>query len=411
MKLKSLVLGAAGIFAVTGAQAADLPPAPEPVDYVRVCDAFGSGFFYIPGTDSCLRLRGRLRTEIRYRFQDSGDPLQFGISSGIRAHNPLFMRARGYWGWDHRTNTDIGLVRAFFRGYLDWDTGDADGTPSLHLDFAFIQIGGLTVGFADLAVEPVYQEYTLEHAFDLSGFSDETVIAQYVYSFGNGFSVAALIFDPSTGSFGSTARNGNYGGLRAPSGGASITYDGSIGTFRLAGIIQDLRPAAVTGANNAGSSEHGIGWGIGASGDINIPFGTNTRFGFNAQYSDGIVAWLHDNLGGINFAPGQPTVVVADFHENAANLNKSSGWSVGAGFTTQIAARTTFNVSGSYVDLNQSNGFADIEVIDAAANIQYRLTDNLVLTAEGAYRNVDVSTAGVGSSDAFSTILRAQLDF
>ncbi|MEM1049472.1 MAG: porin [Pseudomonadota bacterium] len=407
MKLKSLVLGAAGIFAVTGAQAADLPPAPEPVDYVRVCDAFGSGFFFIPGTDSCLRLRGRLRTEIRYRFQDSGDPIQFGISSGIRAHNPLFMRARGYWGWDHRTNTDIGLVRAFFRGYLDFDTGDADGTPSLHLDFAFIQIGGLTVGFADLAVEPVYQEYTLEHAFDLSGFSDETVIAQYVYSFGNGFSIAALIFDPSTGSFGSTARNGNYGGLRAPSAGASITYDGSIGTFRLAGIIQDLRPSQV-GVGNAlagfpGSSEHGIGWGIGGSGDINIPFGTNTRIGFNVQYSDGIVAWLHDNLGG--FFP-----VVADFHESAASLNKSSGWSAGLGFTTQIAARTTFNVSGSYVDLNQSNGFLDVEVIDAAANIQYRLTDNLVLTAEGAYRNVDLS-GGIGSSDAFSTILRAQLDF
>lgn len=26
----------------------------EPMEYVRVCDAFGTGFFYIPGTDTCL---------------------------------------------------------------------------------------------------------------------------------------------------------------------------------------------------------------------------------------------------------------------------------------------------------------------------------------------------------------------
>ncbi|SOC18019.1 porin, partial [Stappia indica] len=43
MNIKSILLGAsAAALAATGAQAADLPVAPEPVDYVRVCDAFGT---------------------------------------------------------------------------------------------------------------------------------------------------------------------------------------------------------------------------------------------------------------------------------------------------------------------------------------------------------------------------------
>ena len=64
---KSLLLGsAAALVAVTGAQAADLPVV-EPVDYVKVCDAFGSGFHYIPGTETCLKFSGRVRTEIGVR--------------------------------------------------------------------------------------------------------------------------------------------------------------------------------------------------------------------------------------------------------------------------------------------------------------------------------------------------------
>ena len=50
MKLKTLMLGAAAATAATGAAAADLPVAPEPVNYVRVCDAYGSKFYYLPGT-------------------------------------------------------------------------------------------------------------------------------------------------------------------------------------------------------------------------------------------------------------------------------------------------------------------------------------------------------------------------
>ena len=60
MNIKSLLIGsAAALTAVSGAQAADAIVAaePEPMEYVRVCDAFGTGFFYIPGTETCLKLK------------------------------------------------------------------------------------------------------------------------------------------------------------------------------------------------------------------------------------------------------------------------------------------------------------------------------------------------------------------
>jgi len=59
MKLTALLLGSAAAFSVVGgAQAADLAVA-EPVSYVKVCDAlYGVGFFYIPGSDTCLKITG-----------------------------------------------------------------------------------------------------------------------------------------------------------------------------------------------------------------------------------------------------------------------------------------------------------------------------------------------------------------
>jgi len=62
--VKSLLLGsAAGLVAVAGAQAADLPVKAKPVEYVKVCSLYGAGFFYIPGTDTCIKLGGAVRVQ------------------------------------------------------------------------------------------------------------------------------------------------------------------------------------------------------------------------------------------------------------------------------------------------------------------------------------------------------------
>ena len=65
--VKSLLLGtAAGLVAVAGAQAADLPVKAKPVQYVKICSLYGAGFYYIPGTDTCIKVGGFMRTEWNY---------------------------------------------------------------------------------------------------------------------------------------------------------------------------------------------------------------------------------------------------------------------------------------------------------------------------------------------------------
>ena len=73
MNIKSLLLGSAAALAVvSGAQAADAVVAaePEPMEYVKVCDAYGTGFFYIPGTETCLKIGGQFRYEKRWSTTD-----------------------------------------------------------------------------------------------------------------------------------------------------------------------------------------------------------------------------------------------------------------------------------------------------------------------------------------------------
>ncbi len=136
MKLvKSLLLGtAAGLAAAAGAQAADLPfRKAAPVEYVRVCDWTGAGFFYIPGTDTCLKVGGFARVE--YGFVEPTKtfyPNSFnsGLLGGARNTAPgsfLPGRIRSSSGFfvrgrievDARTQTAYGQLRGFVRYQSD----------------------------------------------------------------------------------------------------------------------------------------------------------------------------------------------------------------------------------------------------------------------------------------------------
>ncbi|KLK91032.1 porin, partial [Microvirga vignae] len=140
MKLvKSLLLGSvAGLAAVAGAQAADLPVAKAaPVEYVRVCSTYGAGFFYIPGTETCLRVGGRVRAELLY------------VEPETRDDDAIGFRARGRIQLDARTATAYGLLRTFVRFEMTRDTGAYGfSSTSANVDQAFIQFGGLTAGRA-----------------------------------------------------------------------------------------------------------------------------------------------------------------------------------------------------------------------------------------------------------------------
>ncbi|OLP55984.1 hypothetical protein BJF92_02445 [Rhizobium rhizosphaerae] len=131
MNIKSLLLGSAAAMAVvSGAQAADAIVAaePEPMEYVRVCDAFGKGYFYIPGTETCLKIGGYVRTEFRYRensYPNGGD---------IDAYS------RGYLTFAAKNDTEFGAVSSYINLQADTE-GDA------FVDGAWINVAGFDVGY------------------------------------------------------------------------------------------------------------------------------------------------------------------------------------------------------------------------------------------------------------------------
>ncbi|MDJ0932253.1 porin [Breoghania sp.] len=109
MTKKVLLLAAtAGFVTISGAQAANLPVAPEPVDYVRVCDAYGAGYFYIRGTETCLRIGDGMR--VKFRFRDFADDGNATADWGSRDADGTSIRARAYVRFDSRTQTEYGAA-------------------------------------------------------------------------------------------------------------------------------------------------------------------------------------------------------------------------------------------------------------------------------------------------------------
>ena len=79
--VKSLLLGsAAGVVAVAGAQAADLPVKAKPVQYVKICTLYGDGFYYIPGSDTCIRFSGYVRADYGWNVTGARTPHYTGAA-------------------------------------------------------------------------------------------------------------------------------------------------------------------------------------------------------------------------------------------------------------------------------------------------------------------------------------------
>ena len=214
MKLvKSLLLGsAAGLTIAGGAQAADLPVKKAvPIEYVRVCTAYGAGFFYIPGTDTCLRVSGRARAEYGYIGSDNRRVVGGGDLSGFIG------LAR--FNFDARTQTGYGTLRAFLRLDAASRTGNTkissgtnlrsgnafSGTGQdafgriqnfINVDKAFVQFAGLTAGRAS----SFYDFYA--HDYEIIGSSlgsdlPSTNLLAYTQKFGEGWSATISMEDPN----------------------------------------------------------------------------------------------------------------------------------------------------------------------------------------------------------------------
>ncbi|MDI6026469.1 porin [Corticibacterium sp. UT-5YL-CI-8] len=192
MNIKSLLLGsAAALLAVSGARAADaiVVAEPEPMEYVRICDVYGAGFYYIPGTETCLSIGGLVRYQINW---DDGD-------DGFRKDALMRLKI------DARSETEYGTFRRYIefqasargsRGFEGpngvWYDDENDsytgfGAPienGTALRHAYFELGGLLVGHTDTLFDG-----DLSGEFDLGGGERVNQI-RYTFDAGNGISVS-----------------------------------------------------------------------------------------------------------------------------------------------------------------------------------------------------------------------------
>lgn len=141
MKIRSLVLAASvSLPALSAAKAADavVVPQVEPADYVRVCDVYGAGFHYIPGTETCFNLGGYLRFDTVV----AGAPAQNLEGDDYQVNTALRTRLN----FDIREETEAGTLRAFVR----LQNTNRSGTENdVSMDQGFVQLGGLLAGYRD----------------------------------------------------------------------------------------------------------------------------------------------------------------------------------------------------------------------------------------------------------------------
>jgi len=306
MKLaKSLLLGsAAALVATAGATAADLPSKKAaPVQYVKVCDAYGAGFFTIPGTDTCIKVGGRVRADFGYVPQqkvydqaralplvygdtddttlrnDSGtgtakyvvgpDETIFKPSSSAgkigRAQNAMGYEARGRVDLDARTPTAYGTVQTVVAMRMGRTTGVynvANGADSASagstLEAAYIRFAGFTFGASrdNFAFMPS-RSYGAMH---WAAFANGAKQLAYTAVLGGGFSATVALqdyTDTSAGAFDYTSVIGSTSsyqfGSRSPADvntmpqfNGRLDFDQSWGTVSVTGAYRRLEAAGTS---------------------------------------------------------------------------------------------------------------------------------------------------------------------
>src|SRR6267154_509295 len=151
---KTLLLGtAAGLAGVAGAQAADMPVKAAPVQYVKICSLYGDGFYYIPGTDTCLKIGGYMRVQAEYNMGTGGGAIGNGSAEAAQARfardvtNDLNYRVRADMSWDVRQQTGYGALRTYIRFGAENTTPAQTGAGTMfnpHWDRVFLQFAGFT---------------------------------------------------------------------------------------------------------------------------------------------------------------------------------------------------------------------------------------------------------------------------
>ena len=440
---KSVWLGsAAAILSVAAAQAADLPSRKSaPVEYVRVCSAYGAGFFFIPGSDTCLKIGGRVRADYAYvpakTIYKNAAGTEF-VSLADTQHT-LGWEARGRIDFDNRTQTAFGTVQATaglrlarVTGILQTASGPSATSTGQTLEYAFVRFAGFTFGAArdNFAFMPSLT-YGAGH---WASFANGAKQISYTGTFGGGVSVTLGLQDyldtattssvanggaPGAGLSGTalTTAGGNpyYIYNSIPQINANVRLDQAWGALQIMGAYAD-----VTVNNTLDSYDKSKGvYAVGAGAKINLPMlAKGDALYLTAAYASGMTeyttnwtsfkssAYLRD-VGG--YVINHPSLVA-----EAGGLEKVKSWAVAGLFEHYWAPQYRSVVFASYGQIeapkgaksrawNGTTSFGDATAWNVGTNFAWLPTRGFEIGVEVIYARVTQDIALSEKASSFSS--------
>src|SRR5262245_36557968 len=402
--MKSVLLGsAAGVVAVAGAQAADLPVKAKPVEYVKICTLYGDGFYYIPGSDTCIRFSGYIRSDYGYNVTGARTP-QYSGAAGARDRsvNNYSTRHRGSFSIDTRTQTAYGTLRTFQTHHMQ----NENTTESTNIARAFIQWGGFTFGrtvsFTDhegsLGDSGMRSLHQVQNQSD-TGANGTNQIA-YTWQLGNGITLnvgaderrvksIANLSQPTSFAGGGTLNTGSAVGLEPISSRAGnnmpnpwvalrvnqawgrasvavIANPNQVGYYTPAnftgpvpaGCVQQTVPMSMQGQSTCGYPDDKWGWAVISGTEIKLDFlSPGSRLGAYFNYGVGATAYG----GGSNLVSpglyGSGNTVALGFvtdavFTNGGSLLQTTSWTAGAGFEYFWTRNFSSTIYGNYTEIS-----------------------------------------------------------
>ena len=392
---KSMLLGSAAVVAtVIGAQAADLPSKKAaPATYVKICDAYGAGFFYIPGSETCVKLGGYVRAEYQYvPGKDVYTPVDVIDSKTKKVTNApgtilqsgknlaeTGFETRGRIDVDARTPTSMGVARTFVRlraantsGIRNTKT-DADkgalgqsdnSTTGITIESAMVQWAGFTFGVAseNYAMMPSM----IYNANPWAGFPNGMKQISYTARLGDGLSATLALEDRKDFGYDQTA-------FQRVSTGANIVgnvrMDQAWGFAAVHGLVgnNSLDKAAIDGVKNMGDKTYSS-YAIGSTVNFKLPMiAAGDQIWFTANYARGALGALLSggglsvmssssakriNSGVIRIDSALVQTTGAGSTSSNAVFETTSGWNFSMAATHYWAKDWRSNFSAGYVEMN-----------------------------------------------------------
>ena len=453
--LKTTILGTAASLSVLGvAQAADLPTKAKAVEYVKVCSLYGAGFYYIPGTDTCIKIGGAIRIDTSFNSGTYDTPFFQGGAGGndLWTKNYFAPRSRINATTDTRTATEYGVVRTYANLQFDFaQDRESIAGGFAEVDYAFIQFAGFTFGKAVSQFDP---QWTLSRPWissgGLAGSNNGTGLPQlsYTASFGNGVSATIslenaspyrnaglyntnnFIVAPGNSSFlnaqygtsSYTFLGNSYGGNQIPDIVGNLRLDQAWGTLHFGAAMHAITPGFYAGNEATGHPDTAYGFAVNGAFELkNLPTGAGDSLKVEATYAQGAAKYAfnggtHDTQGGGRYAKFSGNTLAFGYALDGVfgpggQIEQSSAWSVAAFYEHYWNPAWRTSLFGSYSSISYGN--AGNALLSAAfSQAGGRLGSANATTPNGANAgylqnatgNFDFAIAQIGTRTAWTPV-------